>query len=218
MLVCVSLHYLARETAGAARTRSSLRPRFQRGQTNLQNPGDTRRGKAKVCLKISPDWHALRCHSGAMRKHRTRNPRIPRCAIAHLRSGAGAPSRMTRVVRARHILNRHRPRRRTIQYSERPVIEPKRGGVLDAPHSRGMTTLCDAGSAVSSTTANGGFVRNGATAGTTDDANPRALAMTKSHFSTIHAGAWSLAPSSPRALRSTPALARRGASAGLSRR
>src|SRR6202165_4311452 len=26
-------------------------------------------------------------------KHRTRNPRIPRCAIAHLRSGANAPSR-----------------------------------------------------------------------------------------------------------------------------
>jgi hypothetical protein len=28
-----------------------------------------------------------------MRKHRTRNLEIPRCAIAHLRSGAGAPSR-----------------------------------------------------------------------------------------------------------------------------
>ncbi len=32
-------------------------------------------------------------HSGAMRKHRTRNLEIPRCAIAHLRSGANAPSR-----------------------------------------------------------------------------------------------------------------------------
>ncbi len=31
-------------------------------------------------------------HSGAMRKHRTRNLEIPRCAIAHLRSGANAPS------------------------------------------------------------------------------------------------------------------------------
>src|ERR1700753_873779 len=28
-----------------------------------------------------------------MRKHRTRNPRIPRCAMAHLRSGGTAPSR-----------------------------------------------------------------------------------------------------------------------------
>ncbi len=33
------------------------------------------------------------CHSGAMRKHRARNLEIPRCAIAHLRSGATAPSR-----------------------------------------------------------------------------------------------------------------------------
>jgi hypothetical protein len=32
-------------------------------------------------------------HSGAMQKHRTRNLEIPRCAIAHLRSGANAPSR-----------------------------------------------------------------------------------------------------------------------------
>ena len=38
------------------------------------------------------------------------------------------------------------------------------------------------------------------------------------YFSTIHAGAWSLAPSSPRTLRSTPAFIRRGASAGLSSR
>src|SRR5450631_3243391 len=32
------------------------------------------------------------CHSGA-REARTRNLEIPRCAIAHLRSGADAPSR-----------------------------------------------------------------------------------------------------------------------------
>src|SRR5437667_9223752 len=35
---------------------------------------------------------------------------------------------------------------------------------------------------------------------------------------TIQAGAWSEAPSSPRSLRSTPPLIRRGVSAGLSRR
>src|SRR5262249_230060 len=38
------------------------------------------------------------------------------------------------------------------------------------------------------------------------------------HFSTIHAGAWSLAPSSPLISRSTPAFVKRGASAGLSSR
>src|SRR4051794_9164939 len=38
------------------------------------------------------------------------------------------------------------------------------------------------------------------------------------YFSTAHAGAWSLAPSSDLMLRSTPALARRGAIAGLRRR
>jgi hypothetical protein len=34
---------IARETAGAASTRSSLRPRFQRGQTKMQTSGDQRR-------------------------------------------------------------------------------------------------------------------------------------------------------------------------------
>src|ERR1700709_684998 len=38
------------------------------------------------------------------------------------------------------------------------------------------------------------------------------------YFNTIQAGAWSLAPSSPRTLRSTPALMRRGATLGLSNR
>jgi hypothetical protein len=39
-----------------------------------------------------------------------------------------------------------------------------------------------------------------------------------SYFNTTHAGAWSLAPSSPRTFRSTPAFCRRGAKAGLIRR
>src|SRR5450756_1329399 len=37
MLVCASLHHLARETAGAARTRSSLRPLYYEGGTNRPN-------------------------------------------------------------------------------------------------------------------------------------------------------------------------------------
>src|SRR5437899_11754532 len=41
---------IARETAGAASTRSSLRPLFRGGQTKMQSSGDPRREKAKVCL------------------------------------------------------------------------------------------------------------------------------------------------------------------------
>jgi hypothetical protein len=39
----------ARETAGAASTRHSLRPVLF-GRNDLQSPGETRRGNAKVCL------------------------------------------------------------------------------------------------------------------------------------------------------------------------
>src|SRR5665647_3789580 len=54
MLVCVSLHNPARETAGAARTRLSLRPLY-RGRNDWHTPGETRRGIAKLylgCLTI----------------------------------------------------------------------------------------------------------------------------------------------------------------------
>src|SRR6202011_6147227 len=50
----------------------------------------------RCSLRRVSDDVVLRRHSGAMRKHRTRNLEIPRCAIAHLRSGASAPSRNDR--------------------------------------------------------------------------------------------------------------------------
>jgi hypothetical protein len=82
MLVCVvAMCILARETAGAARTRSSLRPFF--------------------------DW-----------ANDFSKPRAHRAA------------RMRSCVRTVH-LRRHRPRRRTIQYSETFVMELKTRGVLD---------------------------------------------------------------------------------------
>jgi len=44
---------LARETAGAARTRLSLRPLFsRRAAEEKQNPGESRRGIAKVYLAL----------------------------------------------------------------------------------------------------------------------------------------------------------------------
>jgi hypothetical protein len=49
MLVCVSCAHIARETAGAASTRRSLRPLLD-GRNDLQSPGEARRGKAKVCF------------------------------------------------------------------------------------------------------------------------------------------------------------------------
>jgi hypothetical protein len=57
MLVCVFLHHLARETAGAARTRSSLRPLISESGTLMANLArNTRRDREAVfgfkrCLK-----------------------------------------------------------------------------------------------------------------------------------------------------------------------
>ena len=48
MLVCALFALIARETAGAASTRHSLRPPLS-GRNDLQSPGETRRGNAEVC-------------------------------------------------------------------------------------------------------------------------------------------------------------------------
>ncbi len=47
--------------------------------------------------------------------------------------------------RARHTLNRHRPRRRAIQYSETPIMESRSCDVLDTPLSRSMTVFARSG-------------------------------------------------------------------------
>src|SRR4030081_3648332 len=48
---------------------------------------------------------------------------------------------MTVSGRARHTSNRHRPRRRAIQYSETSVMESKSCGVLDNPACAGYDGL-----------------------------------------------------------------------------
>src|SRR4051812_16355622 len=95
MLVCVCFVHRARETAGAARTRSSLRPPIFWGRDAWQT-------------------------SGALRRENAELRPYPRC---------------------------HRPRKRTIQYSEAAVIEPISRGVLDTPPSRGTTTAVGEGNA-----------------------------------------------------------------------
>jgi hypothetical protein len=95
MLVCVFLHmHLARETAGAARTRSSLRPLFL-GRNEFAKLGRS---------------------------------------VSRGREG---------------VFSCHHPRRRMIQYSEEPVIEPRTRGVLDTPPSRSMTVEGGASSSTS---------------------------------------------------------------------
>src|SRR6266513_5322946 len=47
---------------------------------------------------------------------------------------------LIRMSRGRgNTLNRHRPRRRAIQYSETPMMESRNRSVLDTPLSRSMT-------------------------------------------------------------------------------
>jgi hypothetical protein len=53
MLVCVSLFPFARETAGAARTRLSLRPLFEEGGKKQQTSGETRRGNYMLVRRSS---------------------------------------------------------------------------------------------------------------------------------------------------------------------
>src|ERR1700730_682312 len=55
MLVCISLHHLARETAGAARTRLSLRPLIGEDAKETANPG--RKRAAVMCGDSAPDNH-----------------------------------------------------------------------------------------------------------------------------------------------------------------
>jgi len=53
MLVCVSLHTLARETAGAARTRLSLRPLAHEGGTNRPNLARKPAARMRRCIPPS---------------------------------------------------------------------------------------------------------------------------------------------------------------------
>src|SRR5580704_4402374 len=59
-------------------------------------------GIARVWLRQSSPRQ-----SRAMRLHRTRNLEIPRCAIAHLRSGAGAPSRIDSGEISINLISEH---------------------------------------------------------------------------------------------------------------
>jgi hypothetical protein len=53
MLVCVSLHTFAHETAGAARTRHSLRPLFSWAPMILHRSGASRREMADARLELA---------------------------------------------------------------------------------------------------------------------------------------------------------------------
>ena len=92
--VRISLCINAHETAGAARTRSSLRPLFRGGQGICKTSGASRRENEDSCLSSSFRGDA---------QHRTRNLEIPRCAIAHLRSGPSDHPGMTNLTTDRLV-------------------------------------------------------------------------------------------------------------------
>jgi hypothetical protein len=77
------LFCFAREAAGALATRLSLRPLFIEARTVFAKPRADHAAGMRSC---GPSFRGDA-------KHRARNLEIPRCAIAHLRSGANAPSR-----------------------------------------------------------------------------------------------------------------------------
>ena len=126
------------------------------------------------------------------------------------------------------------PRKRVIQYSRGDRVQPSGRGVLDrrmrGDDERRVLDVLDP--VIASAAKQSSFLSfscgNGLLRGVYHRARIRAtrwLAMTnvgRAHGfqsrSTIQAGAWSLAPCSPRSLRSTPPFVRRGATAGLSSR
>src|SRR5260370_6447787 len=91
MLVCVSSHNFAHETAGAARTRHSLLP--LRGRMSVQTSGKPCREKAKLCLEklcleMAPQAPHTRCHHPRMRVIQyAAASRLERCYL----SNTGSP-------------------------------------------------------------------------------------------------------------------------------
>jgi hypothetical protein len=79
--------YIAQGAAGAAGTRRSLRP--LRTKEFMHSSGASRREREVVCgFDVIAERKRPRTLSfRGDAKHRTRNLEIPRCAIAHLRSG-----------------------------------------------------------------------------------------------------------------------------------
>ena len=129
-----SLVHIARETAGAASTRRSLRPLFF-GRNDLQSPGETRRGNAEVGLciviasgakqSISPRKERMDCFA-ALAMTWTRRWQHPQLSSPANGSANGRP--MTGSGGRSSI-------------PETAAIEPRSRGVLDPPHARGMTAL-----------------------------------------------------------------------------
>src|SRR5947209_3141136 len=127
MLVCVSFYHLARETAGAARTRSSLRPLISMGANEFQNPGENApRHYEGVSNILFPPPLCGRAREGGSRIIGTArvNPSPPPSPTRGRRSAPVTP-----CYRCRHALSRHRPRKRASQYAETPVMESRNRGV-----------------------------------------------------------------------------------------
>src|SRR6267142_6358317 len=97
----------AHEAAGATGIRRSPRP--VRGERFINGSGASRGEVVKACQKIENRTPSFRGDA----KHRTRNLEIPRCAIAHLRSGPADHPGMTesgllRRFLAKIVILRHR--------------------------------------------------------------------------------------------------------------
>src|SRR6266404_2390396 len=110
-----------------------------KGERFMHGSGGSRREIAKACVIViarSPCDEAIQLSlrlDGLLRRFRLRS----------MSFGGQSLLAMT-AEKARYTLTRHRPRRRTIQYSRAGVMKSRTRGVLDTPHARGMTTRCGA--------------------------------------------------------------------------
>jgi hypothetical protein len=83
------VYYTTRAAAGASGARHSLRPLLRAGRAGQNSRENARRDREVAPTSFRGDVE----HRITMCSCTSENPRIPRCAIAHPRSGANTPSR-----------------------------------------------------------------------------------------------------------------------------
>jgi hypothetical protein len=113
MLVCVFLCAFARETAGAARTRLSLRPLFSRAEVEIKARA---RGVAGTRIHVLQELASRHCEPQGRANARPMTGSAKQ-SIAPRKERMDYFAALAMTWTSRCHPSRHRPRRRAIQYS-----------------------------------------------------------------------------------------------------
>jgi len=132
----------AREAAGASSTRHSLRPLICWANSSCTTRAPRAAGMRSHILKLECR-HCEEQSDEAIHSFFARRDGLLRgaCHRARLRATRWLAMTVSRRATLPAVIARLD---RAIQYSEASVIESRSCGVLDTPHARGMTTVCEA--------------------------------------------------------------------------